>query len=48
MLAREEGDWEEVTAQARKVNLSLPQVNRAYNEAMAWARQVTSTPLAKD
>jgi EAL and modified HD-GYP domain-containing signal transduction protein len=42
MLAREEGDWEEVTAQAKKVNVSLPQVNRAYNEAMAWARAMTS------
>ena len=41
MLAREEGDWEEVTAQAKKVNVSLPQVNRAYNEAMAWARAMT-------
>jgi c-di-GMP-related signal transduction protein len=47
MLAREEGDWEEVTAQARKLNLSLPQVNRAYNEAMAWARQMTAAPVAK-
>ena len=46
MLAREEGDWEEVTAQARKVNLSLPQVNRAYNEAMAWARQMTAASPA--
>jgi c-di-GMP-related signal transduction protein len=48
MLAREEGDWEEVTAQARKLNLSLPQVNRAYNEAMAWARQMTAAPVAKE
>jgi EAL and modified HD-GYP domain-containing signal transduction protein len=48
MLAREEGDWEEVTAQARKLNLSLPQVNRAYNEAMAWARQMTAAPIAKE
>jgi EAL and modified HD-GYP domain-containing signal transduction protein len=42
MLAREEGDWEEVTVQSKKVNLSLPQVNRAYNEAMTWARVMTS------
>jgi c-di-GMP-related signal transduction protein len=48
MLAREEGDWEEVTAQARKLNLSLPQVNRAYNEAMVWARQMTAAPVAKE
>lgn len=42
MLAREEGDWGEVTTQAHLVNLSLSQVNRAYNEAMAWARQMTA------
>lgn len=46
MLAREEGDWEEVTKQAKLVNLSLPQVNRAYNEAMAWARQMTAQGTA--
>jgi len=43
MLAREEGDWEEVIVQAKKVNLSVPQVNRAFNEAMAWAREMTAT-----
>lgn len=42
MVAREEGDWEEVTAQAKKLNLSLPFVNRAYNEAMQWGHQMTS------
>jgi len=42
MLAREEGDWEEVIAQARKINLSLALVNRAYNEAMTWAREMTT------
>ena len=42
MLAREEGDWEEVTVLAKKLNLSLPSVNRAYNDAMAWAREVTT------
>jgi len=42
MLAREEGDWEEVTLQAKKVSVSLPQVNRAYNEALAWAREMTT------
>jgi len=42
MLARESGEWEEVTAQAKKLNLSLPFLNRAYNEAMVWARQMTS------
>jgi c-di-GMP-related signal transduction protein len=42
MVAREKGDWEEVTAQAKKLNLSLPLVNRAYNEAMQWGHQMTS------
>lgn len=42
MLAREAGDWETVTAQAKKLNLSLPFLNRTYNEAMAWAHEVTS------
>ena len=42
MLAREEGDWEEVIMQAKKVNLSVPQVNRAFNEAMTWAREMTA------
>ena len=42
MVARECGDWEAVTAQSKKLNLSLPFVNRAYNEAMSWAHAVTS------
>jgi c-di-GMP-related signal transduction protein len=42
MVAREAGDWEIVTAQAKKLNLSLPFVNRAYNEAMTWAHEMTS------
>jgi len=42
MLAREAGDWEKVAAQGKRLNLSLPFVNRAYNEAMAWARQFTA------
>jgi c-di-GMP-related signal transduction protein len=42
MEAREAGDWEAVTAQAKKLNLSLIFVNRTYNEAMQWARQITS------
>ncbi|HKU27997.1 MAG TPA: HDOD domain-containing protein [Candidatus Sulfotelmatobacter sp.] len=42
MLAREFGDWEDVTLHARKLGLSLPQVNRAYNQAMVWAREVTA------
>lgn len=42
MLTREAGDWGKVTAQAKKLNLSLPFLNRSYNEAMAWAHEVTS------
>jgi c-di-GMP-related signal transduction protein len=42
MLAREAGEWEDVTALAKKLNLSLPFVNRAFNEAMVWAREMTA------
>ncbi len=42
MLAREAGEWEEVTTLAKKLNVSLPFVNRAYTEAMAWAREMTA------
>ena len=42
MVAREAGDWEAVTVQAKKLNVSLPFINRAYNEAMSWAHQMTS------
>jgi EAL and modified HD-GYP domain-containing signal transduction protein len=42
MVAREAGDWEGVTAQAKTLNLSLPFVNRAYTEAIAWAHQMTT------
>lgn len=41
-VAREAGDWEAVTAQAKRLNLSLPFVNRAYNEAMTWAHEITA------
>ena len=42
MLARESGEWEVVTAFAKKLNVSLPFVNRAYTEAMTWAREMTA------
>lgn len=42
MLARELGDWEDVTVLAKKLNLSLPFVNRSYNDAMLWAHQITA------
>ena len=43
MLAREEGDWDRVNSIGRKLNLSLYFMNSSYNEAMRWARQITST-----
>jgi c-di-GMP-related signal transduction protein len=46
MLARESGEWEDVTVLAKQLNLSLPFVNRAYNDAMAWAYEMTSGPQA--
>jgi EAL and modified HD-GYP domain-containing signal transduction protein len=42
MIARETGDWEGVTARAKKLNLSLPFINRSYTEAMNWAHQITT------
>jgi c-di-GMP-related signal transduction protein len=42
MLAREAGEWEEVTTLAKKLNLSLPFINRAYNDSIAWAREIIS------
>ncbi|HTZ81735.1 MAG TPA: HDOD domain-containing protein [Candidatus Acidoferrales bacterium] len=42
MLAREEGNWEVVAVHANKISLPLSCVNRAYNEAMLWAREVTA------
>jgi EAL and modified HD-GYP domain-containing signal transduction protein len=42
MLARELGEWEDVVGLSRKLNLSLPFVNRSYNDAMVWARDMTS------
>lgn len=48
MAAREEGDWGEVTSQAKKLNLSLPFINRAYTEAMQWGHQMTAADPAHD
>lgn len=42
MLAREEGNWEDVVGYAKKLNVPLSRVNRAYNEALLWAREVTA------
>jgi EAL and modified HD-GYP domain-containing signal transduction protein len=41
-IARETGEWDIVARQARMLNLSLAFVNRAYNEAVTWAHQMTS------
>jgi len=37
MLARELGEWEEIAQLAKRLNLSLPFVNRTYNSSMIWA-----------
>ncbi len=42
MLARETGEWEDVTTLAKTLDLSLPFVNHSYNEALRWAREMTS------
>ncbi|HXJ87144.1 MAG TPA: HDOD domain-containing protein [Candidatus Binatia bacterium] len=43
MVAREAGEWDVVARYAKKLNLSLPFVNRAYNEAVSWAHQMSAT-----
>jgi EAL and modified HD-GYP domain-containing signal transduction protein len=48
MLAREAGEWDVVARQAKMLNLSLPCVNRAYNEALSWAHQMTAAPREKN
>jgi len=47
MVAREAGEWDVVARYARKLNLSLPFVNRAYNEAVKWAHQMTAADLGE-
>lgn len=42
MVARETGEWDVVARFAKKLNLSLPFVNRAYNDAVTWAHQMTT------
>ena len=42
MVSRETGEWDVVTRHAKKLNLSLPFVNRAFNEAVSWAHQMTT------
>jgi EAL and modified HD-GYP domain-containing signal transduction protein len=42
MVAREAGDWEAVTSQAKQLNLSLVFISQTYNEAMRWAHHITN------
>jgi EAL and modified HD-GYP domain-containing signal transduction protein len=42
MQAQEAGAWEQVTAHAKKLNLSLAFVNKSYNDAMTWAHKMTA------
>jgi len=42
MVSRETGEWDVVARHAKKLNLSLPFVNRAFNEAVSWAHQMTT------
>jgi hypothetical protein len=42
MLAREAGDWEQVTTLWKQLNLSLSFVAETSNAAMRWAYEATS------
>ncbi len=42
MVSREAGEWDVVARHAKKLGLSLPFVNRAFNEAVSWAHLMTS------
>ncbi|MBZ5685149.1 MAG: HDOD domain-containing protein [Acidobacteriia bacterium] len=42
MVSREMGEWDVVARHAKKLNVSLPFVNRAFNEAVSWAHQMTT------
>jgi hypothetical protein len=48
MVAREAGEWDVVARFAKKLNLSLPFVNRSYNEAVRWAHQMTAADTAEN
>lgn len=43
MVAREAGEWDVVAKVAKRLNLSLPFVNRSFNEALTWAHQMTTS-----
>jgi hypothetical protein len=42
MLAREIGDWAQVSKLGRELNLSLSYMAGIYNQAMLWAHQATT------
>jgi c-di-GMP-related signal transduction protein len=42
MLARETGDWAQVSKLGRELNLSLSYMAGIYNQAMLWAHQATT------
>jgi c-di-GMP-related signal transduction protein len=42
MVMREAGDWETVNKLGKQLDLSLYFINKSYNEAMRWAREITS------
>ncbi len=43
MVARETGDWEDVTRLCREIKLSLAFVAECSNQAMKWANEVSGT-----
>jgi c-di-GMP-related signal transduction protein len=42
MMARETGDWGQVTKLGKELNLSIVFIAASYNEAMRWAHQLTT------
>lgn len=42
MVSREAGERDVVARHAKKLNLSLPFVNRTFNDAVSWAHHMTS------
>jgi len=42
MVMREAGDWESVNKLGKQLDLSLYFINKSYNEAMRWAREITN------
>jgi c-di-GMP-related signal transduction protein len=41
-VSRETGEWDVVARHAKKLNMSLPFVNRSFNDAVSWAHQLTT------